>query len=89
MNQPIRQRDAQGREVRSNRVRRTTRKAFEVGRVRIEEIVGSVSAHMAGRATRPLMVIPVPVQVVPASFVRSDTPSGCSAVWVAPPSATL
>ena len=89
MNQPIRQRDAQGREVRSNRVRRTTRRAFEAGRVRIEEIVGSVSAHMAGRATRPLMVIPVPVQAVLRRSERRQAPSGCSTVWVASPSATL
>jgi hypothetical protein len=87
-NEPIRLRDALGRELRSNRVRRTICRASEAGRVRTKGIVGAVSAHTAGRATRPSTVIPVRVQAGSA-FVRGPAPGGCSTVWVAPPSATL
>lgn len=87
-NPPPSLRDAQGREVRSNRVRRTIRRALEAGRVRTEEIVGSVSALMAGRATRSLAVIPVRVQAGVAHPVRTPAPDGRSWVWVASPSAT-
>ena len=86
---PIRHRDAQGREVRSNRVLRTIRRALEAGRVGTEEIVGSVSAHLTGRATRSLTIIPVRVQAGSAPFVRGPVPGGCSTVGVAAPSATL
>ena len=88
-NQPVRRRDAQGRDVTSNRVRRTINGAFEAGRVRTEEIVGFVSTRLAGRATQPHTVVPVPVQAGFAPFVRDPAPSGCSMVWVASPSATL
>lgn len=83
-NQPIRHRDAPGR----NPVRRTIRRALETGRARTEVIAGSVSAHLTGRATRSLAVIPVRVQDGSASFVRGATPGGCSSVWVVSPSAT-
>jgi hypothetical protein len=82
--EPIRHRIARGR----NRVRRTIRRAIEAGRVRTDTIAGSVSAHLAGRATRPLAVIPVPVRDASAPFVREASGGGCSWVWVVSPSAT-
>jgi len=86
---PIRLTDALGREVRSQRVRRTIRRAFEAGRARIEDIVGFVSALTAGRATRPLAVIPVRVQAAAVPFRHDSAPGGCCTVGVASPSATL
>ena len=86
--QPTRHRNALGRETRNNRVRRTIRRALGAGRVRTEEIIGAVSAHLTGRATRSLMVLPVRVQDSSATYVRRPAPGGCSSVWVVSPSAT-
>ncbi|MGH7069177.1 MAG: hypothetical protein ACREFO_04080 [Acetobacteraceae bacterium] len=76
-----------GREARCSRVRRTIRQALDAGMARIEETVGSVSAQLAGRATRPLAVVPVRVQSgpVPRAYGEID---GYSPVWVVPPSTT-
>ncbi len=82
-----RHRQAQGREP-QRRVRRTIRRALEAGSDRIGEIVWTVSAQMAGRATRPLVVIPVPVQAGTMPPRHEPASGGCFSVWVASPSAT-
>jgi hypothetical protein len=85
---PVRARSAEGREVASHRVRRTIRRSLEHGRARIGLIAGSVSALMAGSATRSLAVVPVRVQAGATLLRRQPLAGGCRSVWVASPSAT-
>lgn len=68
-------------------LRRSAMRALEAGADRIVEIVGSVSAQLVGRATRPLAVIPVQVRDG-SPPPRGEPSGGRSSVWVASPSAT-
>ncbi|GEM_PF-3839946 len=83
---PIRARSTAGREA-SRRVRRTIRRSLEHGRARIGAIAGSVSALMAGSATRSLAVVPVRDRTGSVPERLRPGAGGCASVWAVAPSA--
>ncbi len=83
---PIQHQRTEGREASNHRVRRTIRRALEAGRAGATAIVGSVSAHLTGSATRSLAIVPLRLPAGTTPLRRPES-GGCSLLWVASPSA--